>query len=73
MLAVKAADKARRGVPGEGTPDIHVQICIYTPWSKYMANRPQKVGTYRTYIYQYVVTVPSTFTLVYIYIYTLDR
>ena len=32
----------------------------------YMANRPQKVGKYIAYIIQYMVTVPSTFTLVYI-------
>ena len=29
-----------------------------------MANRPQKVGEYRAYINPYMVTVPSTFTLV---------
>ena len=44
------------------------QLAVYlsiTPLSKYMANRPQKVGQYRTYVNQYKVTVPSTFTLVY--------
>ena len=38
---------------------------LITPWSKYMANRPQKVGWYRAYLNQYKVTVPWTFTPVY--------
>ena len=35
-----------------------------TPWSKYMAKRPKIVGSYRAYMNQYMVTVPSIFTLV---------
>ena len=33
---------------------------IITPWPKYMAQSP-KVGLYRAYINQYMITVPSTF------------
>ena len=42
-------------------------MCIYTPWSKYMANRAQKVGYPTGLKYKPVhgVPVPSTFTLVY--------
>ena len=31
-----------------------------------MAKRPQKVGSYRAYTNQYMVTVPSTFSLVFV-------
>ena len=35
---------------------------LLTPWSKYMANRPQKVGKYGAYINQYMaVTMPIFF------------
>ena len=39
--------------------------CWDIPHGQSTWHSPQKVGKYRTYINQYMVTVPSTFTLVY--------
>ena len=40
------------------------KLRILTPWSKYMAQSPKGRLIHRAYINQYMVTVPSTFTLV---------
>lgn len=38
-----------------------VSSCLNTGWSKYMANRPRKVGSHLALINQYMVTVPNLF------------